>query len=368
MSQPTKWTIPTRTVAAVGLASALLATVVHAQEGPGAQHSPWGAPYANMPDIVPPNVRPEQYQALTEAQAGPALNVDGYHVTDLGNGVFVVGDNSYNTMFVLSDMGVILVDAPPALGPKVLMAIEEVAPGSKVATFIYTHHHTDHIGFASEIIKTNPSMQIIAHEETRKFLARAGDPNRPVPTLTFDTEDEDFPVEAGDQNVVLRYPGPNHDIGNIGVYLPDHKILMLVDVVYPGFSPWRRLGLATDVPGYFALVQDINTTWDFETLIAGHFQPGTKADVETQFEFMTDMHAAALEAISTIPYADGNLDPANANNSWAATRDWMDRVVNHCVDAVTPKWADRLGAFDVFIYDHCSTVEQAIRLEGPLVR
>src|SRR5262249_38309789 len=133
-------------------------------------------------------------------------------------------------------------------------------------------------------------------------------------------------------------------------------------------SPWRRLGLATNLPGYFELVKKINATWDFEKFVGGHFQPGTKIDVETQMQFMADLHTAALQAISTIPYADGRLDTANANHSWAATRDWMDRIVNHCVNAVSPKLANRLAAFDVWIYDHCMSVEQAIRLEGPLIK
>ncbi|MCY1364314.1 Metallo-beta-lactamase superfamily protein [compost metagenome] len=322
-----------------------------------------------MPKNVPPNVRPDRYRVLTKEQAGPALDpIKGYSIVDLKGGVYVVGDNTYNTMFVVSNEGVILVDAPPALGPKIQAAIQEVSPGSQIVALIYSHQHVDHIGFAAEVVKTNPSMKIFAHEETRKLLARAEDPNRPLPTDTFASEDSDFPIQIGDQRLVLRYPGSNHDVGNIGIFHPQQRVLMLVDVVYPGWMMWRRLGLATDIRGYFQLVKEMSATWDFEHLVAGHFQPGTKADVAAQYEFMADMHQASLEAIRTIPYADGKLDPANANNSWAATRDWMDRVTNHCVNAVTPKWSERLAGFDVWIYDQCAAVEQAIRLEGPLTR
>ena len=340
-----------------------------AQSHPGSERTPWGAPYSNMPDIVPPNVRPDGYQPLTQEQFGPALDpAKGYQLVDLGGGVYMVGDNVYNTMFVVSDLGVILVDAPPMLGGKILRAIQEVAPNSQIVSFIYSHQHIDHIGYAAEIVKSNPSMEIIAHEETRKLLAKAEDPSRPLPTRTFDTQDVDFPVEVGNQTLLLRYPGPNHDMGNIGIYHPQQKVLMLVDVVYPGWMMWRRLGLATNIPGYFELVREMNGRWDFDTLVAGHFQPGTKADVDAQLEFMTDMHNALTEAIATIPYSDGTLNPANANNSWAATRDWTDRLTNHCVNAVSSKWASRLAAFDVWIYEQCMALEQSIRLEGAMIR
>ncbi|HSV36215.1 MAG TPA: MBL fold metallo-hydrolase [Ramlibacter sp.] len=340
-----------------------------AQARKGSQSTPWGAPYSNMPDIVPPNVRPDSYAPLTAEQAGPALDpAKGYRVDNLGGGVYMVGDNGYNTMFVVSDAGVILADAPPLLGAKILKAIQDVAPGVQIVKLIYSHAHLDHIGYAGEIVKTNPGMQIIAHEETRKALVQANDASRPVPTQTFNTQDVDFPVVVGNQILQLRYPGPNHDSGNIGIYHPGQKVLMLVDVIYPGWMMWRRLGLATNIPGYFNLVKDMKTRWDFDKLVAGHFQVGTRADVDAQLEFMTDMHNALTEAMGTLPFADGNLNPANANNTWAAARDWIDRVTNHCVNKVTPKWSSRLGGYDVWIYEQCMALEQSIRIDGPSLR
>ena len=179
-----------------------------AQARKGSQPTAWGAPYSNMPDIVPPNVRQDAYTPFTDAQTGPPIDpAKGYRVENLGGGVYTVGDGIYNTMFVVSDAGVILADAPPTLGAKILAAMQEVAPGSTIVALIYSHAHIDHIGYAGEVVKTNPGMQIVAHEETRKTLARANDPNRPVPTQTFDTQDVDFPLVVGNQTLKLRYPG-----------------------------------------------------------------------------------------------------------------------------------------------------------------
>ena len=341
----------------------------HAAVRKGTQATAWGAPYPDMPDIVPPNVRQDAYAPLTADQAGPAIDpAKGYQLLNLGGGVYMVGDGIYNTMFVVSDAGVILCDAPATLGPKIVSAIQEAAPGATIVAMVYSHAHLDHIGYAGEILKSNPSMPIIAHEETRKTLAFANDPKRPIPTQTFNTQDVDFPLVVGNQKLLLRFPGPNHDRGNIGIYHPGQKVLMLVDVVYPGWMMWRRMGLATDIPGYYALVSSINARWDFDKLIAGHFQPGSKADVTNQLEFMTDLHNAVTEAISTVPYADPMLAAADVKNSWAATRSWTDRLTNYCVNKVSPKWGTRLAAYDVWIYEQCEALEQSIRIDGPSLR
>lgn len=356
-------------VAAIGSSGCSGGGDAHAQARKGSQPTAWGAPYSNMPDIVPPNVRADAYTPLTAEQAGPAIDpAKGFRTESLGGGVYMVSDGTYNTMFVVSDVGVILADAPATMGDKPLKSIQEVAPGAKVVALVYSHSHLDHIGYAGEVLKAFPGIPIYAHEETRKTLVQAGDPKRPVPTQVFDTVDVDYPLVVGNQKLLLRYPGANHEPGNIGIYHPGQKVLMLVDVVYPGWMMWRRLGLATNIPGYFAVVKSMNARWDFDKLVAGHFRVGTRADVDAQLEFMTDMHNALTEAIAKVPYSDGRMNAADASNPWAATRDWIDRVTNECVNKVTPKWSSRLAAFDVWIYDQCVALEQSIRLDGPSLR
>jgi len=333
------------------------------------QRTPWGPMYPNMPEIVPPNVRASEYAAVAPAELGPPIDpAKGYRTEAFGGGVYMVTEGAYQMMLVVADEGVIVVDAPPTIGAKILSAVGEVARGAKIVAMIYSHAHIDHIGYAGEILKTNPSMTIVAHEETRKLLSRAADNNRPVPTVTFDTQDKDFPFSIGNQSLQLQYPGPNHEPGNIGIYHPKQKVLMLVDVVYPGWMMWRRFGVSQDIPGYFDLVKTMTTRWDFETLIAGHVgRAGTKADVAMQLEFMTDVHNAAYEGLTTIVPGE-TVNPDNLNNSWAFFRDYVDRVTNHCVNKVSPKWATRLAAFDVWIYDQCMAMEQSLRIDGPSLK
>jgi glyoxylase-like metal-dependent hydrolase (beta-lactamase superfamily II) len=308
----------------------------------------------------------EKYAPVLESSMGPAIDPEkGYAVEDLGSGAFFVTEGAYQVMFVRTEDGLILVDAPPNIGDKLLAAAEEIAPGAPITHLIYSHPHVDHIGFASEIIEAFPDAEIVAHQETADNLARAQDPRRPAPTTTFDTTGDVFDLSAGGQKLDLRYPGPNHQAGNIEIWHADSQTLMLVDVVFPGWMMWRRIALAEDIPGTFDVIRDINDRYDFETLIAGHVgRTGTKADVEMQVEFMTDLHNAAATALGSVTPGEG-VDPADFVNPWAVFDNYIDRVVVECVNTLTPKWQDKMSAFNVFIYDQCLAMEQSIRVDGP---
>ena len=80
---------------------------------------------------------------------------------------------------------------------------------------------------------------------------------------------------------------------------------MVVDIIFPGWMPWRRLALAQDMAGYFAQVERMMQI-AFDTLVAGHVaRVGTRADVQRQSEFMNDLKAAAGEALRTTKVGEG---------------------------------------------------------------
>ena len=167
-------------------------------------------------------------------------------------------------MFMVYEDGVVVVDAPPPFAQHILKAIAEVTDKS-ITHLIYSHSHIDHIG-GTKSLNLNKSTIIIAHEETKRLLLRANDPNRPGPTITFKDK---YPLKVGSQVLELSYHGIAHEPGNIFIYAPAQKTLMVVDVIFPGWMPWRRFALAKDIPGYFAQVEEINKMkWD--VLVSGH--------------------------------------------------------------------------------------------------
>src|SRR4051812_16156234 len=74
-----------------------------------------GAPYPNMPAIAPIGVRVGKYMDVPESAKGPSVDpAKGYRTQDLGTGLYMVTDNGYQSMFMVYETGVVVVDAPPS--------------------------------------------------------------------------------------------------------------------------------------------------------------------------------------------------------------------------------------------------------------
>lgn len=113
-------------------------------------------------------------------------------------------------MFLVTDEGVVAVDAPPTLGNNIIRAITSVTP-LEVTHAIYSHHHADHAG---AMILYDGAV-VHGHDETARLLRQMADPNRPVPGQTFS---ESMILAVGPDTLELHYHGPIHSPGNTFVY------------------------------------------------------------------------------------------------------------------------------------------------------
>ena len=196
-------------------------------------------------------------------------------------------------------------------------------------------------------------------KKPRQLLKRAADPNRPLPTITFK---DSYVLNVGGKKLELSYHGDAHEPGNIFINAPAQKVLMVVDIIFPGWMPWRRFAVAHDVPGHFEQVELIRKL-PWVTLVGGHVaRTGTHADVDLQSEFNRDIKAAAAKALATTKPGE-TLNPADGGNPWAGYDDYIDRVALQCVNSITPKWSPRLAAFDVYVWDQCYAMEQSLRID-----
>jgi glyoxylase-like metal-dependent hydrolase (beta-lactamase superfamily II) len=314
------------------------------------------AAYPGMPEIAPIGVRIRRHLPIPHEAKGPPVDpAKGYRLEPLGDGLYMITDNVYQSMFMVYENGVVVVDAPPSYAAHITKGIREVSD-KPVTHLVYSHSHVDHIGGVNALGRV-PA--IVAHEETRRLLERAKDPNRPLPTLTFKDR---YTMKVGTHVLELSYHGDAHEPGNIFIYAPAQQTLMVVDMVFPGWMPWRRFAVAHDVPGYFAQMEVIRKV-PFRTLVGGHVaRTGTPADVDQQIAFMTDLKSAAQKALGTTKPGEG-LDEGARDNPWALFDDYIDRVVIQCVNDLTPRWANKLAAFDVYIWDQCYAMEQSLRID-----
>ena len=323
----------------------------------GARPGTPGAPYANMPTIAPIGVRVDKYLDVPDHAKGPAVDpAKGYRTQKLGDGLYMITDGAYQSMFMTYEDGVVVIDAPPSYASHIPQAIADVTD-KPITHLVYSHAHADHIGGAKSL-GGNPI--IVAHAETNRLLARDNDPNRPLAAVTFEDQ---YRLSVGSQVLELSYHGNAHLPGNIFIYAPQQRTLMVVDVIFPGWMPWRRFAVAQDIPAYFAQVKDINAM-SFDTLVGGHVaRTGTHPDVAMQLAFIEDLKTAAATALKTTVPGEG-LTPSDRNsNPWAVFDNYIDRVAIACVNQLTPKWSTKLAAYDVYIWDQCYSMEQSLRID-----
>jgi len=274
---------------------------------------------------------------------------------EIADRIFWVGDGSYQTMFVVTDEGVIAVDAPPTLGRNLLRAIARATP-KPVTDVVYSHHHSDHCGSMS----IYPSQaRRYGHRAVAERLTELADPHRPVPTVVFD---QTLTIDAGDHSLELAYPGPNHSEGNSFIYAPHQRVLMLVDVIFPGWVPFSNLALSAFVPGYVR-VHEQTLAYDFDHLVSGHVtRPGTPRDVRVQLEYLHDLRTTAEAALSSVDLA-ATMVGVDTSNNWAVFRAYLDAVAAQTADEMVPRWQDRLGGADVFTVPNAWAMAEALRLD-----
>ncbi len=292
----------------------------------------------------------------------------GYVVEEIKDGLYWVTEGAYTAMFLTTGKGVIVVDAPPSFGDKMLKAIGDVTK-EPITHVVYSHAHADHIGGASMFPK---NATYIAHVETKHRLERMDDSDRhfpygmfvggkpvPLPTVTFD---DNYTLKLGNQTLQLDYKGDDHEPGNIYVYAPKQKVLLKIDIVFPGWTPFKGLAIAEDTVGYLK-AHDVILSYDFDKLVSGHWgKLATRKDVEVQKQYMQDIQANAGKALQSVDfYAIANK--VGYANTALLFDTYLDAVTKECAKLTEPKWLNKLGGVDVWTDDHCYKVIMATRVD-----
>jgi glyoxylase-like metal-dependent hydrolase (beta-lactamase superfamily II) len=328
-----------------------------ALDQPGASAAPLTAtPADDLPDYAP----------VPPAALGPALNDAGYFVGHIGGNLYWVTEGFSQVMFLSTPEGTILFDASPTIGYNILRAIEEVARArrhpARVTHLIYSHFHADHIGAAAIF---GDGVTRIAHRETKRLLKTARDANRPLPDVTFDDR---YELHVGGERVVLSYHGPNHTPDTIFIQVPAAKTLMVVDIFFCGWVPFKNLAESAYVPGWLE-AHDTVLAMPWETLVGGHMgRLGTRADVVLQRAYIDDLLAGTRAAIET-------LDPTPflakyGNNSWAFARSYLGAAASLAAAPVIAKYTGQLAGTDVFTDENAAALVNSTRIDagflGPL--
>jgi hypothetical protein len=171
-----------------------------------------------------------------------------------------------------------------------------------------------------------------------------------------------YTLRVGRQTLILDYKGVNHEPGNIFIWAPRQRVLMLVDVIFPGWIPFMNLALAKDVPGFLAAHRQV-LSYPFETFIGGHLtRLGTRQDVRTQLDYFTDVRANAGRALKTVDFM-AIARETGFENQWLLFDRYFSAVAKACADRTVPKWRSRLGGTDVWTQSHCLVMAESLRID-----
>src|SRR5258708_39484900 len=106
---------------------------------------------------------------------------------------------------------------------------------------IYSHSHKDHIS-GSAAFKNIKDLKIVALEGVSDFLKEMNDPNRLVPNVTFKSEKT---IKLGSKTVKLTGHHYHSPEGDLFIYVPETKFLMVIDSVTSGYAPFQGFYLST---------------------------------------------------------------------------------------------------------------------------
>ena len=211
--------------------------------------------------------------------------------------VYIFRYMNHQAMFIVTPAGVIATDpisyARPQAAKAYLDEIRKITQ-APIKYLVYSHHHYDHI--AGGRVFKEAGAKVVAHKKAKERLAILKDPNTVIPDETVDRKKT---IKLGGTTLELVYTGRNHSDSSLVMFLPKEKIIFAVDFNSLGAVP-SRLAMNDSYPGEWeaSLKKTLDLKW--ERMIPGHPGPGgrlgTRADMEQQLAFLTDLSAEVKKA------------------------------------------------------------------------
>jgi len=176
-------------------------------------------------------------------------------ISELGDGVYLFGGSSHNSVAIEFDNYIAVVEAPlnEQRNLSVIDQIAEIIPGKPIRFLVNTHQHHDHIGGLRAYMHIGAT--IITHwknydfyvKDVLNYSQRTLDPDMvslwPPTELAegyqYEVVRENYVLTDGERNLQISYVHPlNHVEGMLAAYLPKEKMLIEADL-FDGPSPFN---------------------------------------------------------------------------------------------------------------------------------
>ena len=275
------------------------------------------------------------------------------YVEEVKPSLFYVTDGVYQSAFLKTGAGVIVLDAPPSFAHKLPDVIQLHAPNEAIKYLVYSHGHADHVGGAN-VFSDVQGLLVVAPKEVAESIKGGGNPGILLPTITFQGQ---YDFSLGGESVELKSASFHSEDVDVFIYLPKQKFVMAVDTITPGEAPFNGFGATADIGEYLKFFDEV-MTYDFDFILSGHVSIlGTRADVVEAKEYAFDVRDSVLNGMQTfLERFEQTFVAHDYENANLAYRVAMESVRGECSAEIIDKWKDRLSVVEVWADSHCETM------------
>ena len=197
-----------------------------------------------------------------------------------------------NTTALITNEGVVLVDAKFEIDHANVMAQLKKVTSQPVKYVINTHFHGDHSGGNAKLQALNA--QVVSSEAARQKMVETKMPGLPNVTL-----ENRLRLYVGGKRVEVHYFGRSHTNGDVVVLFPDHRVLAMGDMFTFGDATPQLV----DYAGGGSAVEWTKTVdgalgLDFDTVVPGHGVVTTKQEVRKFRESTVSLRTKVHDMVS----------------------------------------------------------------------
>jgi glyoxylase-like metal-dependent hydrolase (beta-lactamase superfamily II) len=172
------------------------------------------------------------------------------------------------------DEGLLVIDAAWEQSTDRLMEELSKISSAPVTYLVNTHLHGDHTGGNPIVGK---DAEIIAHPSVRDYLSTEQKSGEtvipPMPEHAWPTRlvEDKLEIEFNGQKIVIQHIGGGHTKGDLIVYFPESKVLVVGDLLFAGFFPFVDTSNGGNPHKYLENVMKLmNDFPGVEKVIGGH--------------------------------------------------------------------------------------------------
>jgi glyoxylase-like metal-dependent hydrolase (beta-lactamase superfamily II) len=165
---------------------------------------------------------------------GPRIPPTGV-IEKIKDNLYKIGGAGSNTTVFVTAEGVVLVDTKLANNGDAILAQVKTVTDKPVSMIINTHVHPDHNGSNDYFKSARPTIQVVTHENTKKWVAANPKANPAwMPDRTFTDK---MTLGKGKDRIDFYYFGAGHTNGDAFVVFPALRAMCIGDLMAWNMGP-----------------------------------------------------------------------------------------------------------------------------------